>query len=196
MASFVALTPPLGQQPWGPVSLILPVANPNISTNVANANNLPVVALTANIGLEDFGYPAVNSFYRTLILSKYPGFIFANPNQLDGSYTPFILLPLLSHPKNHELRFNYRLRRVSGQNYGLLHFQNRSELIETPTVLPCPDPSPTHIQDTWAKYEEVLGDCESYRVNLSSDIERELSIWLAGKSTTPLTLFLLLRLNI
>ena len=69
-------------------------------------------------------------------------------------------------------------------------------LIEIPTVLPCPDPSPTHIQDTWAKCHEVLGDCESYSINLPVAIERELSIWLAGKSTNPLTLLLLLKFNI
>lgn len=196
MANFVALTPPLGQQPWGPVNLILPVANPNASTNVTNANNLPVVALPANIGIEDIGYPALNSFYRALILSKYPGFIFADPDQLDGSYTPFVLLPLPSHLKNRELWFTSRLRRVSGPNCGIFLLKSEVMLIEIPTVLPCPDPSPTHIQDTWAKYDEILRDCESYSVDLAVAIRRELSIWLAGKSTTPFMFLLLLTLNL
>ena len=79
MANFVALTPPLGQQPWGPVLILAPVA-PVAPTTI---NALPVV-LPANLSLADVGYPPLDSLFRTIILSKHPGTIFPDPRLENG----------------------------------------------------------------------------------------------------------------
>ena len=79
MANFVALTPPLGQQPWGPVLILLPLA-PLVP---ATTNALPV-ALPTNLSLTDVGYPPLNSLFRTIILSKHPGTIFPDLHLENG----------------------------------------------------------------------------------------------------------------
>jgi hypothetical protein len=83
MTNFIALTPPLGQQPWGPVNILAP----------AGGGNALLVALPANVSLADFGYPPLNSVFRAVILSKYPGTIFPDPELQDGLYPQYPSLP-------------------------------------------------------------------------------------------------------
>jgi hypothetical protein len=75
MANFQAITPPLGQQPWGPVQVFQYTPFSATPTFVA-----------AHVGFGEFGYPPLDAPFRVLMLKKYPGTIFPDPDLEDGLF--------------------------------------------------------------------------------------------------------------
>jgi hypothetical protein len=99
MADFVALTPPLSQQPWAAIPVLVYAAGVNTPGNFVEVNPI-LLGFGAGVTLEDFGYPPLSAPFRVRILKKYPGTIFPDPRLQDGeqphsSFSPFSPLPPL-----------------------------------------------------------------------------------------------------